>query len=122
MRFRDRVAALRRDTFALYLCARDSRVPLPARLIGVAVVAYALSPVDLIPDFIPVLGYVDDLFLVPAGLWLFRRFVPDAVFLENRARAAERAAGGGRSAKVAAVVVVLTWLAFAAVVFLAVAK
>jgi uncharacterized membrane protein YkvA (DUF1232 family) len=86
----------------------------------VAVVAYALSPIDLFPDFIPVLGYVDDLLIIPAGLWLFRKFVADEVFEEHRTRADRSLAAGGRGAWVAAIVIVLVWLALLALVVLAI--
>ena len=62
--------ALKRDVVALWLAARDSRTPFGAKLVAGAVAAYALSPIDLIPDFIPLLGYLDDLLLVPVGIWL----------------------------------------------------
>ncbi|WP_034384748.1 YkvA family protein [Deinococcus sp. YIM 77859] len=91
---------LRGELLALHLAARDPRTPWPARLLALLVLAYALSPIDLIPDFIPVLGQLDDLLLVPAGLWLALRLVPPAVLKEARARAAahparlERSLGG----------------------------
>lgn len=81
-------ARLRREARALWLAGRDPRVPWAARVLIVAVVAYALSPVDLIPDFLPVIGHLDDLVLVPLGLWLALRMVPDAVWQDCRARAA----------------------------------
>lgn len=90
----DRVKAwarrLKMDVIALWLAARDPRVPLAAKLVAAAVAAYALSPVDLIPDFVPVLGYIDDLLIVPAGIWLAARLVPPALMDELRAKAAQR--------------------------------
>src|SRR5512139_2548370 len=65
-----RARALKRETVALYLTARDPRTPWAAKLVIAIVVAYALSPIDLIPDFIPVLGYLDDLVLLPLGIFL----------------------------------------------------
>src|SRR3954466_8261439 len=79
--------ALKVETLALYLVARDPRVPWYARLFVAGIVAYALSPIDLIPDFIPVLGYLDDLIIVPLGLKLALRMVPPEVLEECRARA-----------------------------------
>ena len=105
--------SLRRDAHAVWLAARDPRTPLAAKLLGLAVAAYALSPIDLIPDFIPVLGYLDDLILVPLGLWLAIRMIPEPVMDDHRA-AAEAAARRPVS-KVAAAVVILIWLAFAVV-------
>lgn len=82
--------ALKRDVLALWLAARDPRVPWYAKLLAGLVAAYALSPIDLIPDFIPVLGYLDDLLIVPAGIWLSIRLIPPAVFAQLRASAQDR--------------------------------
>ncbi|MDH2382347.1 YkvA family protein [Bradyrhizobium sp. CER78] len=78
---------LKRDSVALYLASRDPRVPWYAKAVAIAVAAYALSPIDLIPDFIPVLGYLDDLILLPLGIWLAIALVPDEVMAECRAEA-----------------------------------
>src|SRR3954452_18520174 len=82
--------ALKRDTVALYLAARDPRVPWYAKAMAACVAAYALSPIDLIPDFIPVLGYLDDLLLLPLGILLAARLVPPAIMAELRAEADAR--------------------------------
>jgi len=82
--------ALKRDVVALWLAARDPRTPLGAKLLAGAVAAYALSPIDLIPDFIPVLGYLDDLLIVPAGIWLAVRLIPPALLEEFRSVAISR--------------------------------
>lgn len=82
--------SLKRDIVALWLAARDRRVPLYAKLVAGAVAAYALSPIDLIPDFIPVLGYLDDLLIVPLGILLAIRLVPGDLMAEFRAEAARR--------------------------------
>jgi uncharacterized membrane protein YkvA (DUF1232 family) len=86
--WRDRVRALKRDVVAIALAMRDPRVPWYAKAVGVCVVAYALSPIDLIPDFIPVLGLVDDLVLVPLGLLLVVRLIPPDILAEHRLAAA----------------------------------
>jgi uncharacterized membrane protein YkvA (DUF1232 family) len=101
--------ALKRDVVALWLAARDPRTPLAAKLGAGAVAAYALSPIDLIPDFIPVLGYLDDLLLVPAGIWLAIRLVPAKLLAEFRAAAAarERPASLTGAAVIAAIWLVL---------------
>ncbi|MGY4311064.1 YkvA family protein [Bradyrhizobium quebecense] len=78
---------LKRDSVALYLASRDPRVPWYAKALAVAIAAYALSPIDLIPDFIPVIGYLDDLILLPLGIWLAISLVPDEVMAECRANA-----------------------------------
>jgi uncharacterized membrane protein YkvA (DUF1232 family) len=82
---------LRIDAHAAWLAARDPRCPWYARAWGLFVTAYALSPIDLIPDFIPVLGLLDDALLIPLGLWLFVRMVPPGLFEEHRAAAAAAA-------------------------------
>lgn len=103
---------------ALWLAARDSRTPLAARLLALLVAAYALSPIDLIPDFIPVLGWLDDLLLVPAGVWLVRRLIPDALYAEHLAEA-QAAAERPRSRLGAAFILVIwafaLWLIYWAV-------
>ena len=99
---------LKRDIVALWLAARDRRVPLGAKLVAGAVAAYALSPIDLIPDFIPVIGLLDDLVLVPAGIWLAVRLVPPALLAEFRQQAVVREKPISRTA---AVVIALLWLA-----------
>ena len=104
--------ALERDVVALWLAARDHRTPWYAKLVAGAVAAYALSPIDLIPDFIPVLGYLDDLVIVPLGILLAIRLVPEALMAEFRAAAAARE--GRPRSRAAAAVVILAWLAGAA--------
>ncbi len=78
---------LKREIRALYLAVRDPRTPWYAKALATLVVAYALSPLDLIPDFVPVLGYVDDLLLLPVGVWLTLRLIPAEVMNETRLRA-----------------------------------
>ena len=78
---------LTRDVHALYLAGRDPRVPWYAKALAIAVAGYALSPIDLIPDFIPLLGYLDDLILVPAGILLVIRLIPPDIMAEHRNRA-----------------------------------
>jgi uncharacterized membrane protein YkvA (DUF1232 family) len=82
--------SLKRDVVALWLAARDNRVPWYAKAVAGGVAAYALSPVDLIPDFIPVIGYLDDLIIVPPGIMLAVRLIPPALMVELRATASER--------------------------------
>ena len=82
--WKDRAKTLKRETFTLYLACRHPRVPWYAKLLALIVVAYALSPIDLIPDFIPVLGYLDDLVLIPLGLMLVIRLIPADVLAECR--------------------------------------
>ena len=86
-RLRAWAKGLKRDVVALHLAARDPRTPRAARILALAVLAYALSPLVLIPDFIPVLGQLDDVILVPLGIWLVVRMIPHEVFADARARA-----------------------------------
>src|SRR5919202_1743317 len=88
-RLKQRARELRSDTYALYLAARDPRTPWLAKLLAAALVAYALSPFDLVPDFVPVLGYLDDLIIVPLGIALVLRLVPAEVLADCRERARE---------------------------------
>lgn len=110
--------ALRRETLALWFAARDVRTPWLARALLLAVVAYAASPIDLIPDFIPILGYLDDLLLLPLGVWLALRLVPPEVMAAARARAAHEQALPGALGRHAAIVVVTLWIAAAALLAL----
>ena len=105
--------ALKRDVVALWLAARDPRTPVAAKLLAGLVAAYALSPIDLIPDFIPVLGYLDDLLLVPAGIWLAVRLIPAELIAEFRAAAAQRE---WPRSLVGAAAVAAVWLALAGVI------
>src|SRR5262245_16167104 len=86
-RLKDWARTIRRDAHALCLASRDPRVPWYAKALAVVVVAYALSPIDLIPDFIPVLGFLDDVILLPAGIWLVLRMIPPAIMEEHRKQA-----------------------------------
>jgi uncharacterized membrane protein YkvA (DUF1232 family) len=100
---------LKTEVRALHLAARDPRVPFAPKLVAAAVVAYALSPIDLIPDFIPILGYLDDVVIVPLGIIAAVKLVPDELMQEFRARAAE---SGRRPASYAGAIGVATlWIA-----------
>lgn len=118
--FKEWVKRLRRDTLALWFAVRDKRTPWSVRLLGILIVAYALSPIDLIPDFIPIIGYLDELILLPAGLWLLLRSIPEQILSDCRAKADEWLASGNakpRSALGAAIIVLIwtmiaLWLVF----------
>ena len=98
----------RRDAHALYLTGRDSRVPWYVKALAVAIAGYAFSPIDLIPDFIPVLGYLDDVILLPLGILLVLRLIPPEILAEHRAAAAARVQPASRAA---ACVIVGIWIA-----------
>ena len=110
-RIRTWAAALKRDVAALVVAVRDPRTPLAARVVAALVVAYALSPIDLIPDFVPVLGYLDDLIIVPLGLALVLRLIPPALMAEYRASAAQQPVS--RLGWVGLVIVLLLWIGLA---------
>jgi uncharacterized membrane protein YkvA (DUF1232 family) len=104
---------IKRDVHALYLSARDPRVPWDAKAVALAVAAYALSPIDLIPDFIPVIGYLDDLIIVPLGIVLAVRLIPPEILAEHRATAHE--ASMRPTSRTAAVIIVAIWIGLALV-------
>jgi len=99
---------VKRDVHALYLAGRDPRVPWYAKALALCVAGYALSPIDLIPDFVPVLGYLDDVILVPLGILLVVKLIPQEIMAEHRALAA--AAQDRPVSRTAAIVIALVWL------------
>lgn len=111
-RLKSRARALKDEALAVYLAAKDPRTPWYAKALVFFVVAHTFSPIDLIPDFIPILGYLDDLIITPGGLWLAVRLIPAEVLEEARATVAtqspERNVGCGA---VGAVVIILVWIA-----------
>ena len=109
-RLRAWARALKAETYALYLAYRDPRVPWYAKGVAAVVVAYAFSPLDLIPDFIPVLGYLDDLILVPLGIAFAVRLIPREVMVDCRARAAEALQAGRPHAWGVAAVIIAIWV------------
>ncbi|MEO7384293.1 MAG: DUF1232 domain-containing protein [Novosphingobium sp.] len=100
---------LKVDIVVMWLAARDPRVPLHAKLLAGLVAGYALSPIDLIPDFIPIVGLLDDLLLVPLGIWLVLRLIPPELLAELRLAAREQKWPG--PARKAALLIVGFWLA-----------
>jgi len=116
-RLKDITRGLKREVIALWLAARDPRTPLLAKMVAACVTAYALSPIDLIPDFIPVFGLLDDLIIVPAGIWLALRLVPAELMEEFRTRARETEKPVSRAGLVA---IVLIWASAMLAGFLAI--
>jgi uncharacterized membrane protein YkvA (DUF1232 family) len=112
-RWEVRARRLKTETYALYLAYRDPRVPWYAKVLAAAVVAYAFSPIDLVPDFIPVLGYLDDLVLVPLGVALVLKMIPQEVMDGCRERARTELAQEKPTNWLAAAVVVALWLLLA---------
>jgi len=112
-RLRAAADRLKLDTMTLYVAGRHPRTPWYAKAAAVSVAAYALSPIDLIPDFVPVLGYLDDLLLLPLGIALSVRLIPPDVLEECRQLARERMASDAPASRSAAAVIVLVWVGFA---------
>ncbi|MFK3688980.1 YkvA family protein [Agrobacterium tumefaciens] len=112
--------SIKRDVHALYLAARDPRTPFLAKVVALMVAAYALSPIDLIPDFLPVIGYLDDLLIVPLGILLAVRLVPPALLAEHRLTAA--AAPSRPVSRAAAAVFIGLWLVAALAILFAAKK
>ena len=106
------------EAHAAWLAARDARVPVLARVLAIAVAAYALSPIDLIPDFIPVLGWLDDLLIVPLGLWAVRRLIPAPLWQELHAAA--EAASERPSSRSGLAFILLLWAGLLYLVYWAV--
>lgn len=113
-RIRKWARTLKRDTVTLYLAARDPRTPWYAKGVAACVVAYALSPIDLIPDFIPVIGYLDDILLIPIGLWIAIRLMPNDVIEDCRSRAAQLTERP--TSRTAAFVVITIWMGTATII------
>ena len=111
---KQRARRLKAELHALYLAYRDPRVPWYARIFAAGVVAYAVSPIDLIPDFIPIIGYLDDLILIPLGIVLAMRMIPPEVMAECRARAEETAREGKPTYWIAVCGIAVVWLALVA--------
>jgi uncharacterized membrane protein YkvA (DUF1232 family) len=107
-RLADWARSIRRDVRAVYLASRDPRTPWYAKALAVGVAAYALSPIDLIPDFIPILGQLDELIILPLGIWLVVRMIPAEVIAEHRRSAVREQAIPGSMA--GAAVIVAVWL------------
>jgi len=114
--WQSKAEALEAQVYALYLAYRHPRTPWYAKAIALTVVAYTLSPIDLIPDFIPVLGYLDDLIIVPLGVLLVIRLVPREVMAECQARAVELQVAGAPQFRWMGAVVIGLWLAGLALV------
>ena len=107
---KQRSQALKRDTIALWFAYQDRRTPWYAKAFSILVVAYAFSPIDLIPDFIPILGYLDDLILVPAGIMLAIKMIPSEVMTDARIKAENEAAKSKPIGWVMGGMIIILWL------------
>jgi uncharacterized membrane protein YkvA (DUF1232 family) len=112
--WKERAGELKTEVYALYLGYKDPHTPWYARIFATLVVGYAFSPIDLIPDPIPILGYLDDLVLVPLGVQLALKMIPGEVMADAREQATEVMAQGKPVNKIAATVIILIWVSLAA--------
>jgi len=108
--WKTRSKQLRSEVYALYLASKHPRTPWYAKAFAVLIIGYALSPIDLIPDFIPVVGYVDDLIIVPIGISLLIKMIPKEIMEDCRERARSQSIGKKRRSWAAALIIVLIWL------------
>jgi uncharacterized membrane protein YkvA (DUF1232 family) len=115
-KLKKRADSLKREAYALYFAARDPRVPWYAKVLMSLVLAYAFSPIDLIPDFIPVLGYLDDLLLVPLGIAFVIKMIPAQVMTDARGKAEVHLQQGEPNSRFGAIMVIFTWLIILAVI------
>jgi uncharacterized membrane protein YkvA (DUF1232 family) len=121
-RWRQRARELKTETYAIYLAYKDPRTPWYARLFAACVVGYAFSPIDLIPDPIPVLGYLDDFVLVPLGIAVALKMIPSSVMAECRDKAQAAMSEGKPTNWVAAAVIVAIWLFLAVLVIVVIVR
>jgi uncharacterized membrane protein YkvA (DUF1232 family) len=108
-KWKEIVRQLKEDIYTLYLASRDPRVPFAAKVVLIITVAYAFSPIDLIPDFIPILGYLDDMLILPLGIWLSIKLIPAGVLQHYRQKAREQMLERKPNYVMAAVIVIV-WL------------
>ncbi|MFX0062201.1 MAG: YkvA family protein [Candidatus Hermodarchaeota archaeon] len=108
--FKNKVKDLKRESYALYLAYRDRRVPRWSRFFLAIVIGYAFCPIDLIPDFIPILGYLDDLVLVPLGIYIALKLIPSEIMEECRNRAEEESERDIPLGKKVAIIILLLWI------------
>jgi len=116
-KWKAKARTFKQEVYALYLASKDRRVPWYARVVAIVVVAYAFSPIDLIPDPIPVLGYLDDLILIPLGIALVIKLIPAEVLQDCRGKAESTMRAGKPKNWVAGVILILIWVGLFAFTF-----
>lgn len=114
-KWKDRAGLLKTEVYAIYLAYKDPRVPWYAKIFAACVVGYAFSPIDLIPDPIPIIGYLDDLILIPLGIAIALKMIPKEVLAECREQAKEMMLQGKPVNRIAAMVIILIWIAVATI-------
>ncbi|ATW26351.1 YkvA family protein [Candidatus Formimonas warabiya] len=115
-KYKQKARALKREIYVIYLAYKDPRVPLFPKILAACLLAYAFSPIDLIPDFVPVLGYLDDLLIIPLGITLVLRLIPGQILVEFRLRAQEIGEQNKPVNWAGAVGIIFIWLSLAALV------
>ena len=117
-KWKQKARALKQELHALYLACKDKRTPWYAKALGVCVIGYALSPIDLIPDPIPILGYADDFILLPLGIAAVRKMIPPAILAECRIKAREASTKPKRRNWIAAGVIIVIWIVLIVLAFI----
>lgn len=117
--WRKNVGNFKTDILAVFLAVQDKRVPLYVKAFALLVVGYAFSPIDLVPDFIPILGQIDDLVLLPAGMYLIKRMLPEPLLDEYREKAATLKHDIKRKSWIAAIIIIAIWVAIIMAVYYA---
>ncbi len=117
-KWKDWAKRLKIETFALYLASKDPRVPWYAKVFVACIVGYAFSPIDLIPDFIPILGYIDDLILLPIGIKLALKMIPNHILAECRIEARKALKNGSLVSRSAGIVILIIWIVIIALIAL----
>lgn len=111
VKLKDWTIRLQKEVYAISLAQKDPRTPWFVKVLAACVAGYAFSPIDLIPDFIPVLGLLDDIVLIPLGVTLVVKLIPDEVFKDCRKKAAERSRGTGRKNWIIGGIIIFVWIA-----------
>ena len=120
--WKGQVKRVKVETYALYLAYKDPRVPWYAKVFTAIIVGYAFSPIDLIPDFLPIIGYLDDFIIIPLGVLLALKMIPEPVMAEYRVKAVEKMIQEGYQNWVAGVVIIIVWILVLVLIFLMVKK
>jgi uncharacterized membrane protein YkvA (DUF1232 family) len=120
--WKDQVKRVKVETYALYLAYKDPRVPWYAKVFTAMIVGYAFSPIDLIPDFLPIIGYLDDFIIIPLGVLFALKMIPEPVMAEYRVKAVEKMSQEGYQNWVAGVVIIIVWILVLVLIFLMVKK
>ena len=117
-RWQQKLRQLKREIYTIYWVTQDSRVPGYVKIMAACILAYAFSPIDLIPDFIPILGYLDDLIIIPIGIWLVIKMIPPNILAECREKAQATIVQKQPIGRVGASVIIAIWIGLGIVIFM----